>query len=50
MSGHPWENEDGSTNADGFLEAYEADSNTFWRADIGHIMNVLDYLIDKATT
>jgi hypothetical protein len=41
----PWENEDGSTNAEGFLAAYEKDSNTFWRTDTGHIMNVLDYLI-----
>jgi hypothetical protein len=47
MSSDPWENEDGSTNVDGFLVAYEADSNTFWRAEIGHVMNVLDHLIDE---
>ena len=43
----PWENEDGSTNVDGFLAAYAADDNTFWRADYGHIQNVLDELIDR---
>jgi len=43
----PWENEDGSTNVDGFLAAYAADDNTFWRCDLGHIMNVLDDLIDR---
>lgn len=29
----PWENDDGSTNVEGFLGAYAADDNTFWRAD-----------------
>jgi hypothetical protein len=42
----PWENEDGSTNVQAFLAAYEKDDNTFWRADMGHVMNVLDWLID----
>ena len=41
----PWENDDGSTNTQGFLEAYKADDNVFWRADVGHIQNVLDDLI-----
>ena len=45
--GKPWENEDGSTNVEGFLEAYEKDDNVFWRADIGHIQNVLESLIDE---
>ena len=37
-----WENQDGSTNTGGFISAYRKDDNVFWRADIGHIMNVLD--------
>jgi hypothetical protein len=45
-----WENADGSTNVDGFLAAYAADTNTFWRAEMGHVMNVLDELIDRAST
>lgn len=43
----PWENEDGSTNVDGWLAAYAADDNTFWRTEPGHIMNVVDELIDR---
>jgi hypothetical protein len=43
----PWENEDGSTNVDGFLAAYAEDNNDFWRADKGHIMNVLDEVLDR---
>jgi hypothetical protein len=43
----PWLNEDGSTDVDGFLRAYAIDNNTFWRCDQGHIMNVLDELIDR---
>lgn len=43
----PWVNEDGSTNVDGWLAAYAEDDNTFWRTDTGHIMNVVDELIDR---
>jgi len=43
----PWENEDGSTNVDGWLAAYAADNNNFWRTDTGHIMNVVDALIER---
>ncbi len=43
----PWENEDGSTNVEGFLTAYADDNNTFWRAEQGHIQNVLEALIDR---
>ena len=43
----PWMYQDGSTDVDGFLEAYEKDDNVFWRADMGHIMNVLDALIER---
>jgi len=43
----PWENEDGSTNVDGWLAAYADDDNTFWRTEQGHIMNVVDELIDR---
>jgi hypothetical protein len=35
------------TDVDGFLAAYEADDNIFWRADIGHIQNVVDELINR---
>ena len=40
--GKPWENQDGSTNVDGFLKAFEADDNTFWRMEAGHALNVID--------
>jgi hypothetical protein len=43
----PWVNEDGSTNVDGWLLAYAADDNTFWRTESGHIMNVVDALIER---
>ena len=43
----PWVNDDGSTNVDGWLAAYAEDSNTFWRTDSGHIMNVVDELIER---
>jgi hypothetical protein len=42
-----WENPDGSTNVDGWLAAYAEDDNTFWRTEPGHIMNVVDELIDR---
>jgi GTP cyclohydrolase I len=45
----PWVNDDGSTDVDAFLTAYHADDNTFWRADSGHIQNVLDTLLDGPT-
>lgn len=44
----PWLNEDGSTDTDGFLRAYSVDGNVFWDADQGHVMNVMDDLIDMA--
>jgi hypothetical protein len=44
---NPWEYADGSTNVDGFLAAYAEDDKVFWRADSGHIQNVLDELIDR---
>jgi hypothetical protein len=47
MKRPPWENEDGSTNVDGWIAAYKEDNNTFWRAEQGHIMNVMDELIDR---
>jgi hypothetical protein len=47
MTEGPWENENGSTNVDGFLAAYAEDDNTFWRTDHGHIMNVLDAVLDR---
>lgn len=43
----PWENTDGSTNVDGWLTAYAEDDNTFWRTEQGHIMNVVDALIER---
>lgn len=47
MTRPPWENEDGSTNVDGWITAYAEDNNTFWRAEMGHIMNVVDELLDR---
>jgi hypothetical protein len=43
----PWINPDGSTNVDGWLDAYARDDNTFWRTESGHIMNVIDELIGR---
>ena len=43
----PWVNADGSTNVNGWLAAYADDDNTFWRTDTGHIMNVVDALIER---
>jgi hypothetical protein len=43
----PWVSNDGSTNTDGFLAAYQKDDNTFWRVDTGHLQNVIDELIDR---
>lgn len=43
----PWVNPDGSTNVDGWLTAYADDDNNFWRTDQGHIMNVVDELIER---
>jgi hypothetical protein len=44
----PWVNDDGSTNVDGFLAAYEVDDNVFWAAANGHVQNVLDEVIERA--
>lgn len=43
----PWLNRDGSTNVDRWIDAYNEDDNVFWRTDIGHIMNVVDELLDR---
>jgi len=43
----PWVNEDGSTNVEGWLKAYTEDDNTFWRTEQGHVMNVVDALIER---
>ena len=43
----PWEHPDGSTNVDSWLAAYADDDNTFWRTETGHIMNVIDELIER---
>lgn len=43
----PWVNEDGSTNVDGWIAAYTEDDNTFWRTEQGHIMNVVDALLER---
>lgn len=47
MTRQPWENDDGSTNVDNWLDAYAQDDNTFWRTEQGHIMNVVDELIKR---
>lgn len=46
----PWENADGSTNVDGFIEAFAKDDNTFWRASSGHHMNIIEELIERNAT
>jgi hypothetical protein len=43
----PWEDENGATDVDGWLAAYAQDDNTFWRTESGHIMNVVDALIER---
>ena len=43
----PWENEDGSTNVDGFLKAFSEDDNVFWRMPSGHHLNVIEELIER---
>lgn len=35
------------TDVDGFLATYATDDNAFWRCEPGHIMNVVDELIDR---
>ena len=47
LNDSPWERPDGSTNVDGWLAAYAEDDNTFWRTEQGHIMNVVDELIER---
>jgi hypothetical protein len=42
-----WEHPDGSTNVDAWLAAYAADNNVFWMTAEGHIMNVVDALIER---
>lgn len=36
-----------ATDVDGFLAAYAEDDNVFWRCEPGHIMNVVDELLDR---
>lgn len=43
----PWIDEDGATDPEGWIAAYLDDDNVFWRTDTGHLMNVIDYLIDR---
>lgn len=50
MSRPQWEHEDGSTDVDGWIVAYEEDNNTFWRCEQGHIMNVVDELLHRLET
>jgi len=48
MATPPWLAPDGSTDVDGFIAAYEHDSNVFWRMECGHHQNVIDALIERA--
>ena len=44
-----WDN-DQPTDVDRWLEIYNQDDNLFWFTDQGHILNVLDELIDRLQT
>ena len=43
----PWEDGTGATDVAGFLAAFAEDDNTYWRAGPGHVLNVLDALLDR---
>ena len=46
----PWCDGAGVTDVDGFLDAYRADPDVFWRVDSGHLQNVIDELIARLDT
>ena len=37
----------GGTLPEAWIAAYTKDDNVFWRTDLGHIMNVVDYLLEE---
>lgn len=49
MNKKPWEDKNGATDVDGFLDAFAKDDNTFWRMEPGHALNVIEELIERIT-
>jgi hypothetical protein len=47
VADQPWLDENGGTDVDGFLAAYEQDDNVFWRMECGHHQNVIDHLLER---
>lgn len=43
----PWENEHGATDLNGFLAAYELNEVDLWQIDVGHLVNLLEELIER---
>lgn len=44
-----WNNNE-PTDVDRWLEIYAQDDNLFWATDTGHLMNVIDELIERLQT
>lgn len=44
-----WNNNE-PTDVDRWLEIYAQDDNLFWATDAGHLMNVIDELIERLQT
>ena len=44
-----WSNNE-PTDVDRWLEIYAQDDNLFWATDTGHLMNVIDELIERLQT
>lgn len=44
-----WDNSE-PTDVDRWLEIYAQDDNVFWATDTGHLMNVIDELIERIQT
>ena len=49
LSRADWDN-DQPTDVDRWLEIYSQDDNLFWSTDQGHILNVLDELLERLKT
>ena len=49
LSRADWDN-DQPTDVDRWLEIYSQDDNLFWATDQGHILNVLDELLERLKT
>ena len=46
----PWQRDDGGTDVDAWLEAYNRDRQVIWYSDLGDVINVLETLIERANT